>query len=543
MSILPSQMPTYDPQVVARSDFAIEIDTVARQVAKEPQPAPRRRQFLHDVALTMGAEASVVASSLILTAIVSRWMGARPLSEYLLLRRVLSWSVAVTLLGLETGLPRYVAHAAGSLEREEPAYLVAGFLCTIPTAIAVAMIMIFNRAIFAYWLFGDLHESGLVIALALLLFGYSIHRCVYGYYRGLLDMTRANVQELANSAFLPLVVVLLLAHGQTVAFMMGLTGAVMALSAALFAWPALRRLRGASLELVARCRDLLRYGVPRVPGEFGAAAVTAIGPLLAVHFLRLARVSPLLIGLNMLLVIGYAAGPLGVVLLSKVSMMLAHGEHEAVRARLRLVLAGVVELSVFACFQLAVFADVIVRAWVGPGFEDQMNVVRLVLLTVPPYLFFMVLRSTIDAVSVKPYNTANVMISLATYVGLIVLYIRIMPSESLLTGIAASLLVSQSLLALLTARTFRHFYGLSIPWRQLAPSLLIAAALGGAALGLRQWQSGPMPVAEALGAECAMIGLYFAALTRLRSSWLSYSWRAVTLRAGGKGLSSAGGTQ
>lgn len=501
----------------------------AAPVSAEGAPSSGRL-FVHDVALTMVAEAAAMGSSLLLTALLSRWMGARPLSEYLLLRRVLSWTVAATVLGMATGLPRYVAHCAGGSKRSGAVYFVAALACMVPMALLIGGIMVLNRTLFARWFFGDATETGLVTALALLIVGFSIHRAVYGYYRGLLDMTRANVLELTNAALLPLFVVAALAHSQTVAVMMGITGVLMTISAALFAVPVFKRLRGTPLELRAHCRELLAYGVPRVPGEFGSAAITAIGPMLAVHFIKITKVSPLLLGLNMLLVVGYAAGPVGVVLLSKVSMMLGRNEHEAVQSRLRLLIAGVTELSVFACIQLAIFADVVVRAWVGPGFEDQMGVIRMVLLAIPFYLFFVTLRSTIDAATVKPFNTANVMVSLAVYVGLIALWMAIFPLPTLLVGIAVSLLVSQMLLALLTARTFRRFYGLGIPWRRLGPSFVAALALGGAAFAFRSWQSGPMPVAQALVAELVLATVYVAVLARLGSGWLAYTWHVGVRR-------------
>lgn len=471
-----------------------------------------------------------MGSSLLLTALLSRWMGARPLSEYLLLRRVLSWLVAATLLGMATGLPRYVAHCAGTSKRSEAAYFVSALVCMVPMALLTAGFMVLNRVLFARWLFGDASEAGLVTALALLIVGFSIHRAVYGYYRGLLEMTRANVLEFTNAALLPLLVVATLAHSQTVPIMMGITGVVMTVSAALFALPVFKRLRGVPLELRAHCRELLQYGIPRVPGEFGATAMTAIGPMLAVHFMSIAKVSPLLLGLNILLVVGYAAGPVGVVLLSKVSMMLGRNEHDAVQSRLRLLIVGVSELSVFACIQLAIFADVVVRAWVGPGFENQMGVIRMVLLAIPFYLFFMTLRSTIDAATIKPFNTANVMVSLGVYVGMIVLWIAIFPNRTLLVGIAISLLASQMLLALLTARTFRRFYGLGIPWRRLGPSFATALALGGAAYAFRVWHGGSVPVVEALIAELALAAIYVTVLALLGSGWLAYTWHVGVRR-------------
>lgn len=510
-------------------EFSDAEPSTPAERAIPPEPVKRTpargRLFVHDVALTMGTEAVAMAASLLLTAIVSRWMGATPLSEYLLLRRVLSWTIAAALLGLSTSLPRYVAHSAGNSRRDGAAYFVAALVCMVPAAIAAGVILVLNRGIFAGWLFGSANEAELVIGLALLILGYSGHKAVYGYYRGLLDMTRANLLDLVNMAFLPLLVVLALAHSQTVAVMMSAVGVLMTVSSAVFAIPVLKRLRGGPLELGKRCRQLLEYGVPRVPGEFGAAAVTAVGPLVAVHFVSISKLSPLLLGLNILLVVGYAASPLGVVLLSKVSMMLGHNKLELVQSRLRLLVVAVTELSVFSCIQLAIFADVVVRAWVGPRFGDQMGVIRTVLLAIPFYLFFMTLRSTIDAATVKALNTANVLISLAVYVGLIAICIWIFSTRSLLMSIAVSLLISQVLLAALTARTFRRFYHIGIPWRQITPSLSAALALGGVALAFRAWQSGPLPMVEAAGVECVLAAVYVAVLARLGSGWLAYTWR------------------
>lgn len=526
-------LPRIIPTRAARVDRPIETDDAVLQVKPTPdsgESTPANgRLFVHDVALTMGAEAAAMGSSLLLSGMISRWTGARPLSEYLLLRRVLSWTLAAVVLGLATGLPRYVALSAGASKRNEAAYFVAALVCMVPMAIFAGGVMVLKRALVAHWLFGSAHEAPLVVALALLLTGYSIHRAVYGYYRGLLEMTRANLLEVTNVAVLPLIVILALAHSQTIPVMMGIVGVLMTASSALFALPVLNRLHR-PVRLGERCRELLQYGIPRVPGDFGAAAITAIGPMLAVHFMPLARVSPLLLGLNILLVVGYAAGPIGVVLLSKVSMMLGKNEHDLVQSRLSLLITCVTELSAFACIQLAIFADVVVRAWVGPGFDNQMMVIRMVLLAIPFYLFFMTLRSTIDAATVKPLNMANIMVSLGMYVALIAAWAEFLPLRTLLMGIAGCLLVSQMLLAFLTARTFRRFYGLGVPWRQLGPSFASALVLGGLAFGLRVWHHTPMPAPEAALIEAVLAAFYMMVLVRRGSVWLAYTWRVGVLR-------------
>jgi O-antigen/teichoic acid export membrane protein len=522
----------YDHDRGTRIDEA-ESGTISEQCrpASEAEPAKvqptatRSRLFLHDVALTMGAEAATVFSTLLLTWMMSHWLGAHALSEYLLLRRVLSWMVAATLLGLATGLPRYVAQASGRQEPDSPVYFLAASICMVPAAVIFGAIMVFCRAVFAEWFFGDRQEAGLIVALALLVVALSIHRAVYGYYRGLLDMAKANLLEFVNSALLPICVVVVLYRGQSVPVMMGAIGVLTAMIGALFAAPIVLRLRNTSAsKLRLCCGELLRYGLPRIPGDFGAAALTALGPMLAAHYLKLTEVSPLLLGLNMLMVVGYAAGPLGVVLLSKVSMMLGRDQHDEVQARLRLLVTAVMEVSTFTCIQLAVFADVIVHAWVGPAFMNEMVVIRLVLLAIPPYLFFVTLRSTIDAITVKPYNTLNVLISLGTYVGLIAGWIHFLSGRSLLLGIAVSLLESQMLLGLLTARTFRKFYGLGVCWRALGPSFAAAAALGVIAIIFHSLCNSVLTLPQAVAAEAVITATYIAVLAARGSEWISYMW-------------------
>lgn len=491
-----------------------------------------RRSFLHDLMLTMGAEAGAVLSGVLLTSLVGRWAGSRSLSEYLLLRRVLSWLLAGTMVGLTAGLPRYVAQAASSGEEDEQGYFLAASICLIGTATLAGGVLILARRGFARWFFGNPQETGLVIALAMLLFGYAIHRSVGGYYRGLLEMVQANVLEMLNAVLLPLAVVLSLIHGQHIGTMMAIIGAAMSIVAALFSVPLLYRLRWrAALRTVAPySRELMRYGLPRIPGEFGAATAMALGPMLAVHYMSMTQVAPLLLGMSLLMVTGYAAGPLASLLLSKVSMMLGRNQLEEVQARMRLLIAAIMETAVFACLQLLVFAGVVVRAWVGPGFQNRMDVIRLELVGIPAYLFFIALRSTIDAASVKAYNTGNILITLAVYAVLIGGMIVLLPGDHLLVGIAGSLLTAQLLLAVLTARTFRKLYGVGIPWRRLGPSLVAAVTLGAAALAFRILAGAQVPLLAAILVETVLTSLYLAFLARRKSGWLIYMWNVGVRR-------------
>jgi len=500
--------------------------TEAAHTAQPPaQMSGRPRPFVHDVVLTLTAEVTVMASSLAVISILGRWLDAHALSEYMLLRRVLAWLLAGVLAGLSTALPRYVARAAGLKRGSETTYFSASLVLLFPLCV------LFSAALFAFqqqwasWLFGERSEAALVVALAILLSGMVIHRTVYGYFRGLLAMSRANAMEVLNLAIVPLVIVALLHRSGSIALMVGVIGGVTLLFGALFAVPVARHAFESSWRnLTASCRELLEYSVPRVPGDVGAAALQAIGPVIAVHYLPLAQVAPLLLGLNILLVTGYAVGPLGTVLLSKLSMMLGQDRHEEVQTRLRFLVAAILEISVFACLQLVVFADVAVRTWVGSRYLANINVIRLVLLAIPSYLFYVALRSAIDAVTVKPCNAMNVLASLALFLTMTAISIRFLPRHVLLAAIAASLLVAHILLGWLTARTFRRFFALRTPWKRMAPSLLTALALGGLAFAGR-WALGELQSPLwAAAFEAALIVAYVAVLAGRGSGWIAYTW-------------------
>lgn len=490
------------------------------------QSGPRCGRFLRDIGLTMGAEVLVLASRVVIVSIFGRWVGAAELAEYLLLYRVTAWLLAGTVLGLAVGLPRYVAHATGSQQKGPTTYFQAASIALTLSSTAVGLIMIANRVVFAHWLFGDSHRTSLVIALSLMLWGLTAQGAVYGYYRGLLAMGRANLLEVCTLVAVPLGVIMGLYRTRSVPLMAGAMGCLDIVISALFAIPIFRRFTfPEASELARHMKELLHYGIPRVPGDFGAAALTALGPVIAAHYLTMAQISGFLLGLTILMVTGYAAGPLGVVLLSKVSMMLGQNRLDDVRARLKHLVAGVLELSVFACIQLIVFADLAVRTWVGSRYLDQMLVIRLLVVAIPPYLFYMALRSTIDAASVKPLNAWNVLIALVIYLLLIGASVKFVPRRFLLEAIAGSMFITLIVLGSLTLRTFRKLYDVSIPWVQSAPSLLAALGLGAVAFAFRFFQSYPMHPVQVVLLEGGLSSAYLALLTSVGSTWLQYTWR------------------
>lgn len=498
---------------------------LSTEVSKPVRSSLKFHPLLRDLTLTMATEFSILVAGLVLVSLVGRLLGPDALGEYLLLRRVIAWLLTGVLLGMGNALPRYVAHAVKKSEGERTAYFLVASGSLLGVACSVGLVLYLGRQAFARWLFGSSELSNLILPLCLLLVGQAVQTAAYGYYRGIMDLKRANATQVCHFAFIPIGAAALLYPTGSVALIVGVTGSLTLVAAALFAWPIFRQLSKTALPKLRPCAtELLRYGVVRVPVEFGSAALFALGPMIATHYERLDHVAYLLLGSSFLMVMGYAAGPLGVVLLSKVSMMLAQNRLGEVRTSLGYLLGAVLDLSVFAALQLVVFADVLVRVWVGPRFLEGIPVVRLLILAIPPYLFYMALRSSIDAVTVKARNTGNVLIALAVYLVLIGATVKWLPATFLLESMAISLIVALVVLGVLTVRTFRELFSLSIPWGRCAPSLAAATALGAASYAFSSVPGVHQAPILAVFFELLVSGLFLGALIKLGSPWLGFVW-------------------
>jgi O-antigen/teichoic acid export membrane protein len=384
--------------------------------------------------------------------------------------------------------------------------------------------------LFSRWFFGDPKLADLILPLTIVLVAAIAQVMVYGYYRGCLLMNPANALQLCNVALVPLAAVLLLHRFQSVALVMSAMGLATLSCSGLFAVPIIAQLRTSrtpvSLShepgIARRAAELLQYGVRRVPGDFAINALLVSGPVIAAHFAPMPEVTYLLLGLSILSMTELGVGPLSVVLLSKVSQLLAKGRRQEVQVGLQCLLSAIIELSVFGCLQLESCADVVVRIWMGQGFIGGVWIIRIILLSIPFYLTYVVSRSFIDAASENALNGRNYVSSYIAFLLLVAAAIASVPTELLVAGVAAALLIAFLVLACLTLRTAQQLFDLRGTYRECLRPLLCAVALGGLSFLARWVRGSQMGVVELFSLELFLSGLYLAGLIKLRSPWLEF---------------------
>lgn len=374
--------------------------------------APGAPRVGRDIAITSLTQVTVAVGGLLLYRLLAVEKGAEGVASYALVKQISIFAWPVVMVGLQTGIPRYVAlgrSRAGGAE----ATLVAALLVTTVTTLAISALALVWPETTASLVFGDPDRTHLVFPLVATLVATILLEVVYGYFRGQADFVIGNAVRIVGVASLP-VVLLLVVPGEPIGKLISLMAAgLLAGSLLAIAAPLARALRATSTgEVRSAGRELLDYGHRRVVGELAAVVLFTIPPVLAAHYVPLDEVAWIATGLYVIAVLSIAFQPIGVVFLPLLSRLVESDFDAARRYTAHLAAAGL-HIAVFVTPQLLLFADDAVRAWLGSDFDEAGPVIRIVVLSAGVYVITIVVRSALDAAAVTAYNARNNLVSLA----------------------------------------------------------------------------------------------------------------------------------
>jgi O-antigen/teichoic acid export membrane protein len=351
---------------------------------------------------------------------------------------------------------------------------------------------------------------------------------VFGYFRGLQRMQTANLVALGGLVIIPLLALRLTHTLHSAPILIGTTGLGLAVVSVLWAIPKIAAVQQFRQHFVSDTRQLLAYGVARVPGDIAVGGLLALGPMLVSHYVNMTQNSYLLLGITCLTMAGIAFAPVGIVLLARISRLLGAGRYGDVNEYVGHLRSAALQLSLVAVVQGLIFARPLVLWWLGPSGVAGVPVIRMVMLAVPAYMYFVALRSVVDAASAVAYNARNVLITLAVLMALSAAVIRFLPHDRIVIGVAAATAVAICVLAFTTHRTLRTLR-LADRSPQFGP-IWVAGLLGATSL-TAQLAFHFQITKPAFGAVLlANLGLAFLLLRKSQPEWVGFVLRVAFTR-------------
>ena len=367
------------------------------------------------LAWTMLTELVVMVSGIILLKLAASLLGPMGFGEYTLSRRAIGLIYLPLVMGLGIAAPRYIAIVrAGALENySESGFATATLTAGLLPALLVAFVLNFQPDWAAVLLFGTAQLSPLVPPVTLAIGGITLHSMVYAIYRGRSEMGIANTMQLVNLGLVPLLAFVFADHDA--AAVLTATGASWLAVSAVALLHVLNRERK-SWRGLANMRDhlrlLLRFGLPRVPGEFALVGLFAIPSLIAVRAHGVVAAGQFSAAMSLLTMASGAFAPVGLVILPRASAQAATGDVAGLRKLVLRILGGGILLAAAGVVVGELVIPSFIEWYFGPAFVPAIPVFRACLIGAIPYVVYILMRSILDALDVKAVNSRNLIISL-----------------------------------------------------------------------------------------------------------------------------------
>jgi O-antigen/teichoic acid export membrane protein len=389
---------------------------------------------------TIITEFLTMCGQLISYKLAAAYLGKDGFSEYALAKRTISLLLPVALLGLAVAIPRYVAFSgAEALRKDRNSYFAAGMvILAVSLAASLGLLNVFKHAA-AYLFFGSSSYSYLIAPMSIMVAGLGLHAVCYGYFRGRLEMARANAFQFFNLGLMPLGVFPL--FGKSAPELFTALGVSMAAVSLVFGLGGIR-MDASGGDIFREIKELLKYGLGRVPADILQLALLTGPALIAAHLQGVQVAGLVAFSTSILTMIGSLFVPVGAVLLPEASQMMGRGDVLGLRRRVLQVSKAVVLLVAALTVAVELFAADGLRLCLGNSFTGGAGIVRIVVLAAVPYSIYVGLKTVLDAGSTKAINSRNALLAFLLFLGASAsVYIGLFPAAYILGFFVASLYV------------------------------------------------------------------------------------------------------
>ena len=252
--------------------------------------------------------------------LAARWFGPVGFGEYALARRGASFLQPVLLMGLGVGLTRYIAISPAKADNgtKQASYIVAGYGSVLLFSLLVIACAGLMPGVLGKAVFGKPGYEGYVLAIAFLGESYLVCSLVFAYFRGNGRFVEANIFSTLSDGIVPIAALLCISSVKTA---LEGTAAGAFLVALVFSLPVVRAVVPClkNIEWTSSLKELLRYGLARVPGDISMAGFRALPVFLVSNLFGVTEAGYVAVGISMVDMVGEVFAPIGLITLPKMS--------------------------------------------------------------------------------------------------------------------------------------------------------------------------------------------------------------------------------
>lgn len=363
-------------------------------------------------ASTYLVEFLLLVSGLLVYRICNTHYGSEGVADLSIFKRIFSFGQPILLLGLLIGVTRYVTIAKSA--KQQFTYYFTSFVFFGCISLILGVILIPYSAEWSNLLFGNNSFTSFVLPLFISIAGIYFHLMTFGYLRGKHDFQNANLLQFVNMAFIPILAFYLATTLENVLFFTGLAWLIISIISFIIIiykpinWNNLR-FESSSLK------TLLKYGLPRVPGDIAFGGLFALPIIIVSKFNYPDLANKMAFSLTLLNIVGAAFSPLSLMLLPTISQKIKEQQFKSVQQETKRAIVATVILSSSGLLVYQVFAGEILELYLGEGSNYWVKDSKIIMSGAVFYALFITLRSVIDAYYIKAVNSINLIIALVFF--------------------------------------------------------------------------------------------------------------------------------
>lgn len=369
--------------------------------------------------LTYITEFAVLISGILVYKLATGSFGKDGFNEYSICRRTLSFIQPLLIMGIGVGLPRYIAIAAANNQKKKiSAYFYSSFLILSIALLVVSVIFLMFDKTLSFLFFGSELYHHLMFPLLIMLGGMVFHSLCYSYFRGEMRMNNANLMQLINLGIVPMGIFAFSSNIYQVLLLTGITWVGISL---LFFFYIVINMKPEKENFLASAKELLTYGLQRVPGDVALGGFLALPTYFVAHLVNdnLNSAGNVAFAISLLNMIGAAFGPICLLLLPQASKAIANKDFVSLKKYSKEIFILTLVVSSLGLIIVEVFARPLISIYMNGEYADLIMVVRIIMPACVGYAVYISLRSILDAYHVKAVNTRNIFISFMIFVTLV----------------------------------------------------------------------------------------------------------------------------
>ena len=476
--------------------------------------------FLKNIVTTTITSLITIISMIFVIRFLAKGMGPEEFGAYSLARRIISNIAPLATLSIGVALARYIAMTNKS--KLQGAYIVSSIISAGTAVVLLLIIAVSASKYLSYLIFHSNEYLKLYYASFFLLGGYSIFVITYAFFRGMQRFYIANSLELCLMAIIPFIISYIFAYKKNPSLIVFLMGLAFYLSLIPLVLIIIKTKLPRLSDIRSSMKTLLKYCIPRVPAGFALAGLLTLGPLLAGYIGGLKEAGYFVVGQSVFRVMESAIVGFGLVALPKVSQLLAEEKVEFLRSKIEDILNMVFQLGLFVTIHAFIWSKEIVLVWLGSEYIDAVPIMKIIILSLGPYLGYVILRSIVDAVEVRAINTLNLSLSLIFAAVLSIIFIY---AGFGIIGLAIGTTIGFITLGVLTSFFLIRRYLISFENFMFRQVILLNIIFAGTVLIIKQYiapflsQSNLLITAFLI--ECVLFMSYLYFFHRKNIRWIS----------------------